>query len=154
MMIQVRSTPQAHIRADQVGDWWFTRLSIVVHVLETMSPESQLAVAIHELVEAYLCREHGVSDKAVVAFDEQYEKERKEGKHSSADEPGDDPAAPYREEHRAATMVEKAVCEALGLSWQEHEQWLQELEENHQKMESPAPSPAEPPEPPLQDVPD
>jgi hypothetical protein len=96
--------------------------NITVHVLENIPLDSRLAVAIHELVEGYLCCKNQVTEQDVVTFDEQYEKEREEGKHGNAEEPGDDPCAPYRKEHRAATRVEREVCKALGISWTTHEQ--------------------------------
>ena len=139
MQIVIKSVPQNKIRADQSGDWWVSvGNQYTIHVLDTMLPESQLAVAIHELVEAYLCWKHGVTDGDVCAFDEHYEAERKEGKHKEDDEPGDDPRSPYRKEHAAATHVERAVCHAFELSWQQHEQSLLESVEDHPKTESPA----------------
>jgi len=139
MRIVIQSVPQSKIRADQSGDWWVHGThQYTIHVLDTMLPESQLAVAIHELVEAYLCRKHGVTDGDVCAFDEHYEAERKEGKHKEDDEPGDDPRSPYRKEHAAATHVERAVCHAFELSWLSHEQSLLESGEDHPKTESPA----------------
>lgn len=123
MNIVIKSAPQEKIRADQCGDWWvFGPNDILVHVLETMSPESQFAVAIHELVEAYLCRKDGITDESVCRFDEQYEAERKEGKHNSHDEPGDDPRAPYRKQHSAATFAERAICHAVDINWDHHDQ--------------------------------
>lgn len=119
MNVVLRSAPQHRIRADQVGDWWcFGENQFTIHVLETLSPEAQFAVAIHELVEAYLCRKDGVSDEVVSAFDEHYEAERKEGKHNEDDEPGDDSRSPYRKQHRAATFVERAVCHVLNIPFE------------------------------------
>lgn len=157
MNIKMISTAANKIRAEQAGDWWLfphNGNGIVVHVIDGLPPESQLAIAIHELVEAYLCGKHGVDENAVVAWDERYEQDRKDGKHGPAEEPGDDPGAPYLEEHRAATRVEREVCQALGLSWKEHERLLLEWEGGHLRMESPGPLPAESPEPPPQHVPD
>lgn len=123
MKIVIHSVPQENIRSNQSGDWWVHgNAQCTVHVLDTLSLHSQLAVAIHELIEGFLCREHLVTDEMVCRFDDQYEAEREQGKHKDEDEPGDDPAAPYRQEHMAATHVERAVCHALGLSWADHEQ--------------------------------
>lgn len=121
MNIVIHSVPQHRIRAEQAGDWWlFGPNAITIHVLDTLSPESQFAVAIHELVEAYLCRKDGVNDEDVSSFDYRYEAERKEGKHGPEDEPGDDPRSPYRKQHSAATFVERAICHAIGLTWDGH----------------------------------
>jgi hypothetical protein len=143
MNVRIHSVPQHLIRSNQVGDWWYNENDIAVHVLETMSPDSQLAVAIHELIEAWECRRHGITDKDVTAFDDQYEAERKEGKHRHDDEPGDDPRSPYRREHAAATHVERAVCAAVNLTWTTHSLLESGLEAGHPRKESPASEPVQ-----------
>lgn len=141
LFVRIRSAPQDQIRNDQVGDWQIHGdHHIEVTVLETLSPESQLAIAIHELIEAWRCREDKIPDGVVCAFDEQYKAECKEGKHGEYDEPGDDPRSPYREQHADAIHVERAVCSAIGLNWKEHCLLEPGSEGDHQKMESPASS--------------
>lgn len=81
-------------------------------------------VAIHELIEAWLCERQGVTDEAVTAFDMAFEANRPKGDLS---EPGDDRVAPYRNQHCYATAVERLVCAALGVSWQAYEQTVQRL---------------------------
>lgn len=146
MEITLKSTPQELIRASQCGDWMTNDgQNITVHVLENIPLDSRLAVAIHELVEGYLCCKNQVTDQDVVTFDEQYEKERAQGRHGNAEEPGDDPCAPYRTEHRAATRVEREVCRALGISWLEHQQAV--LESADSPMQSQTLPPPEPDQP-------
>lgn len=139
MTITIKSVPQHRIRAEQAGDWWLFGQSILVHVLETLSPDDQLRVGIHELIEAWLCRGK-VSEEDVCTFDEQYEAERKQGKHKEDDEPGDDPRAPYREQHSAATHVERAACHVLNvpfnLDWPKPSPLGPEKAEAHPKTES------------------
>ena len=48
-------------------------------------------IAVHELVEALLCKAHGVTTEAVDTWDM--------GPGHELDEPGDDPRAPYHREH-------------------------------------------------------
>lgn len=116
------SRPEFMIRAKQSGDWWYRDGEISVAVLQNCyPPESELAIMIHELVEAFLCQRDGVPDNVVVAFDEMFEAEREQGQHKHDAEPGDAPESPYRYQHQMATHVEKAVCLALGLRWEEHE---------------------------------
>lgn len=118
--VKIQTAPRHLVRCDQLGDWHING-RILVRVLEnTISEESELAVAIHELVEAFLCRRDGVTDEAVVEFDTMFEKEREAGYHSETDEDGDDFRAPYREQHMKATHVERAVCHALGITWEQH----------------------------------
>ena len=121
--IQIHTIPAHIVRADQSGDWSYGENVIRAYVVaDTYPPESELMIGIHELIEAWLCRKHGVSEEAVVKFDEMYEDERKAGHHKDSDEPGDDPRSPYRLEHQAATHVERAVGAALNVTWREHEQ--------------------------------
>ena len=121
MIVEIKSTPQSGIRSNQSGDWYYDDDSITVHVLETLPPESQLAIAVHEMTEAFLCRRAGISDDAIVAFDDQYEREREEGKHPNNTEPGDAEDSIYLSQHQAATHCERAVCHALDLAWAEHD---------------------------------
>lgn len=116
------SVPEEMIRCDQTGDWSYSDYSITAFVSEKCCPESQLAILIHELVEAYLCKRDAIKESEVCDFDEMFEKERKSGLHKETEEPGDDPRAPYREQHMAATHVERAVCAALDILWVSHEQ--------------------------------
>ena len=119
--ITLKSVPLSQIRCSAWGDWQILEDgSILALVRDDMYEESQIAVAIHEAIEAYLCKKHGISDESVVAFDGQYEKERLVGKHPEDTEPGDAEDSPYRLPHQAATCVERAVCLALGVRWEEH----------------------------------
>jgi hypothetical protein len=44
-------------------------------------------------------------------FDAQFTEER----HGDDDEPGDDPRAPYRRQHRAAMLIEHMMASFMGL---------------------------------------
>ena len=68
----------------------------------------------HEAIEAYLCKQAGISQVAVDRFDQAYERRRKPGDDS---EPGDDPKAPYHFAHVFATKVEHMLADQLGVSW-------------------------------------
>jgi len=117
----LKSVPKSLVRSDQAGDWSYGKGKLIATVVEDRySPESELAVAIHELVECFLCRKNGISDSQVVKHDDMFNDELAHGHHQEDCEPGDDPRAPYRLEHQAATHVERAVCLALGITWEEH----------------------------------
>ncbi len=74
----------------------------------------QLAVILHELIEAFLCQKRGIKWKDIDNFDKKYEKNRKEGDLS---EPGNDPKAPYYREHRFAENLERQLIHELGIDW-------------------------------------
>lgn len=97
------------------GDWRVVDDELHIAVAaETMDDEAFL-IALHEMIEAKLCLKHGVDQAAVDRFDEKFEVERNLRLHSDDAEPGDDPRAPYRKEHRAAMLVEHLTAQFLGL---------------------------------------
>ena len=65
---------------------------------------------------------NGIKDKEVVAFDVNFEAERRMNLHPLDAEPGDHPKAPNRIEHAFATMIEMKVAQKLGVSWSDYEQ--------------------------------
>ena len=83
-----------------------------------------LLVALHELIEVALCEERGITCEQVDNFDKSFELHREPG---NKDEPGDDPAAPYRKEHFFATNLERLLAAELGIDWAEYERKLNEL---------------------------
>lgn len=77
----------------------------------------EFLIAIHELVEVFLCKEAGISDQQIDAFDIVYDQKREAG---DVTEPGDDPSAPYYQQHVFATKIEKLMCEELGIDWDDY----------------------------------
>lgn len=84
-------------------------------------------VALHELVEVLLCKKRGITTEQVDVFDKQFEADRAHGMHGPDDEPGDDPAAPYKREHFFATNIEALMSSELGVDWSEYEEKINEL---------------------------
>ena len=135
--IVIRFIPHEEQRYDTCGDWQIehprkldpadelaraTRL--VISVSKSRSYRSNFAIAIHELVEALLCMEHGVTGEEVDQFDMAWTGEKSR---VVCFEPGDDPAAPYYNEHQIATTVERIVVEAFGMPWHYHNENLESL---------------------------
>jgi len=107
------------------GDWRYDaagNLHITASFMD--NPRYEMLVKIHELVEAFLCGEAGVSQAQVDAFDIEFEAKRKPGDLS---EPGDSKEAPYRRQHEAATTVEKIVCAEAGIAWDDYERTVNAL---------------------------
>jgi hypothetical protein len=114
-------------RYETVGDWEFINESnLIIKVSDLGVAKFNCLVAIHELVEALLCKFAfpEVTGKEVDKFDIEYEKNRKENNNS---EPGDSPEAPYFEQHKLATVIEMAIASALKVSWEEYEKRINEL---------------------------
>jgi hypothetical protein len=145
---------------DTVGDWHFSGAGVAASTHVTVSTlstrEHEILVAVHELIEAELCRKAGITPEQVTAFDEAFEKIRQEEiarrerllgqamsrPHTRAEiaghqaylrdwrerEPGDDPGAPYHAQHLFATKIEKQLANALGVDWKAYEAELSALE--------------------------
>jgi len=118
MHFEAKSIDPNAIRYSTCGDWEILPGGLVkITVPEFGSREdSAFLVALHELVEAWLCKAAGVSEADVSKWDIE---------HPELEEPGDHPEAPYHEQHRVATEVEKLVNSALKRDWDDHEGWVQ-----------------------------
>jgi hypothetical protein len=107
-------------RYDTVGDW-IPGEPVKIRVSKMKDERYVFLVALHEMIEYELCRMNGITDGEVVQFDTSFEKERRASLHTIDAEPGDDPRAPYREEHGFATMIERLVARKMGVSWSAYE---------------------------------
>lgn len=113
MNVTIRIIPHNDQRYKTCGDWTFTPngdLDIAISLMGDW--RSEMLVALHELVEVILCKNDGVTQEVVDAFDIS---------HLSSDEPGDDQDAPYRDQHCFATAVERMVCAAMKMAWEDHD---------------------------------
>lgn len=123
--ISIKTIPHSEQRYPTCGDWYYDEngdLQIRVSIMEDARYE--FLVALHELVEVKLCEWTGVSQKAVDAFDMEYEKNRAADDDS---EPGDSPYAPYRLQHCLAIGVERVVAAVLQIDWQAYEKAITAL---------------------------
>jgi hypothetical protein len=115
MIITIETVPAAKMRYPTAGDWQFKADgSLHIAVARMSNRRYEFLLALHELVEAMLCEEAGVSQAAVDAFDVGYEKRRKPGDDS---EPGDAAGAPYRPEHVIASVTERLAADLLKVDW-------------------------------------
>lgn len=129
----VRTIPHRFQAYPTVGNWqWVSRglfkpKLLVIFVSELGSQDYEICVAVHEYIEAVLCRWRRISAESVDAFDLMFEREREDGLHAAEDEPGDSPKAPYRREHRFATVVEQMLAKELDVDWQVYERSVEAL---------------------------
>ncbi len=115
MNISISSIPHNKQRYPTVGDWIIARGHLRhIFVSEMDNKDYVFLVAIHELIEAWLCLKRGITQKAVDQFDMQFEQNRDPGDES---EPGDSRKAPYFVEHQFATIVEKMLAVELSVDW-------------------------------------
>jgi hypothetical protein len=116
----ISQIPHKKQRYETVGDW-MPGNPVRIRVSRMKDERYAFLVALHEMIEYELCRMNGIADSKVVEFDLNFEKERRARLHSIEAEPGDDPRAPYRDEHAFATMVERTVARKMGVSWPAYE---------------------------------
>lgn len=127
--IIIRSVPHSQQRYETIGDWFYLDngdLHIVVSDMGNWKLE--LLVARHELDEAMLCKARGITLQVVDKFDMDYETNRNPS--DTISEPGDDPKAPYYNEHFFATTSERLMARELGVSWRDYEETIQKLSSN------------------------
>jgi hypothetical protein len=125
--ITLETIEQSSQRYDTVGDWQFgDRLSngrtfLQIKATRSDSPHHAFLVALHELVEAYLCRARGITQQEV----DNWDMVTFPTLETLADEPGDDCRAPYYAEHRFATIIEQLMAYELGVDWYAHQDALE-----------------------------
>ena len=98
------------MRYDTLGDWFRDENgNMVIQTVgaDPITDDAAFLVALHELVEAKLCANAGITQAQVDEFDLAFEGEG---------EPGDSPDAPYREQHRKAMLIEHMMASFLGLT--------------------------------------
>ena len=125
LQIHIKTIPHDEQRYDTTGDYWQDDKTTEFRITAQDNPDYEFLVALHELVEWYLTQKRGIRIEEIDAFDMGFEKEREKGLHEDWEEPGDDANAPYRKEHRFASIVEQLVCHELGIDWQEYEESLE-----------------------------
>lgn len=129
----VSQLPHSKQRYETVGDW-IPGKPAQIRVSKMKDQRYVFLVALHEMIEYELCKMHGITDKEVVAFDVNFEAERRMNLHPVDAEPGDHPKAPYRSEHEFATVVEKMVARKLGVSWSDYEKTILSLGPRSRKV--------------------
>lgn len=90
--------PTLHIRVSQFPKW-----------------QHEALIILHELIEALMCENVGTGQEAIDTFDMTWTP------NGNYLEPGDDPSAPYYQEHQFASGIERLLCSALYENWADYE---------------------------------
>ncbi len=116
--LQIRTVPDKDQRYNTVGDYYVDETGKKVFVVSDMHDwRYELLTAVHELVESSLCRQRGISDELIDAFDIAYQATRADG---DVSEPGDSEDAPYYHEHQFANKIEKMLSDELQVDWDDY----------------------------------
>jgi hypothetical protein len=118
MRIVIQTIPHSAQRYDTCGDWQREGDELRISVSELKDWRLEALVAVHELIEALLCRVDGVTEAEVDHFDFNFK---------GAEEPGDDPDAPYYEQHQRASGYERLLAADLQVNWAEYERIIEAL---------------------------
>jgi hypothetical protein len=121
--ITIYSIPHSTQRYDTCGDWSYQYNGLVISVSQLPSRREMWLVAIHELIEAFLCECTGITERQVDDFDM---RKYPEIAVQNA-EPGDCPVAPYYKAHQIATGIERILAVEAGVDWLTYEQHIKEL---------------------------
>lgn len=124
--ITIEVIPHAEQRYETVGDWIYSNDNeeLTIKVSDMNNWKYNMLVGVHELIEVLLCDARGITQVEVDNFDKEFEEKRVEG---NVDEPGDDPAAPYKDEHFFATNIERLLCAELGVDWKTYNDIIENL---------------------------
>lgn len=129
MKIVIETIPNDQQRYPTCGDWWFDDDgALQIRVSDMQNWKFEFLVGIHEAIEAMLCKDQGVPEANITAFDEKFEKLREQFPGLIGDqEPGDMVSAPYFHEHQFATQIEKQIANALQVNWDEYNSFVENL---------------------------
>lgn len=120
-MVSFERRPHKGMRYDTLGDWFYDDNGLLRVIVATddgiapISTKEQKLILLHELIEVWLCEEEGITQKMVDDFDFAWDHRGDPEVHAIDDEPGDDPRAPYRIQHRRAMIMEHLFANFLGM---------------------------------------
>jgi hypothetical protein len=116
---------------DTCGDWYRSNQTLHINVSRLPDRREMFLVAIHELVEAFLCECVGITEQQVDEFDLKFERKKSCGdsglNSNPCEEPGDDSQAPYYHQHQIATGIERILAAEVGVDWPTYEKHINEL---------------------------
>jgi hypothetical protein len=117
--ITITTVPQEQQRYSTAGDYFTDEpLHVTIRVSDLGNPRYEFLIALHEIVEMFLCHDRGVGEDMVDKFDLAWQGEG---------EPGDDLESPYFREHQFATIIERLMAFELGVDWQTYNKRLDEI---------------------------
>lgn len=116
--IEVKMISHSEQRYPTVGDYLIDEDSgrITILVSDMGDVRKSFLIALHELVESFICLTRGIPEPTIYDFDVAFQ----DGNHPDSDkydEPGDSPDAPYHHEHQFASSIERLVAHELGISF-------------------------------------
>lgn len=129
MKITIETIPHKSQAYETVGDWYWDEFgNLEIKVSEMGDWRYEFLVALHEMVEVMLCRQHDIGQEAITDFDIKFESLRDSfPKIIGQQEPGDMVSAPYHEEHVIATGIERRIAVELAVNWKKYNDTVEGL---------------------------
>ena len=116
MEIKIHILPSHQMRYDTWDDWQVDKDgNITFQIADAGNDLYNKICLVHAIIEELLTSAKGVSEETITKFDLEY---------TGDDEPGEELAAPYRDEHLIAKAVEMLLCAKLGIPWKEYNKEL------------------------------
>ena len=115
--IEIKTIPHNEQRFSTTGDYFRDGGRLRFRISELGNRKYEFLVAVHEVVERILCEARGITDREIDRFDMA----------SDANEPGDDPSAPYHQEHVFASRIERMLARELHVDWDDYESAIEQL---------------------------
>jgi hypothetical protein len=130
LKIDWKVIPHREQRYDTTGDWQLLGDDIVIRTSDLGNPDYNFLEGLHEVVEAYLCKRMGITQKMVDDYDFAYETAHQRGDanypcgcpYNRLSDPGSDPHSPYLCAHLVAEAVEAIVARTLRADWKEYDE--------------------------------
>ncbi len=117
--VEIEVVPHDAQRYDTAGDWVFKEKALYLKVSAQSDWRHEMLLAVHEMVEAVICKHIGVSDVDVDLWDMV--------EHADSAEPGEVDGCPYGRAHQIAEIVERLLAVELGVKWSEYMADIQEV---------------------------
>jgi hypothetical protein len=128
MEICFKTIPHKEQRYETFGDYWWDEKGVLqVRVSDIGDKDMEFDAFIHEVLEAYTTNKKGISEPDIAAFDQMFNEETDRGLHDISDEPGNDPRAPYRDDHYFANYIERLVGSVLCVDETEYQRRVTKL---------------------------
>ena len=106
-----------------LGDYYKHGNTMNFLITDVKNPDFHDLIFLHEYIEYILTNKRGITIKEITEYDLEWEN-RYEQHLNKAEEPGDELDAPYHKEHEFAKKIEKLVCEELGYTWEEYDNYV------------------------------
>jgi len=144
LRVIISTIPHLKQRYNTIGDWQIQDDGTILIRVSRMPPISSRAeapisgrrqeflVAIHELIEAFLCSEKDITTESVDEFDKKHYETPK--MQYTEEEPGDHPESPYRIQHSIATGIERTLAYPLRVNWHYYDLNMKRLMEEYDEQ--------------------